>query len=169
MTQRIPVVLNPNNKQHIPLADADTIRPSDIPVSPDSGNTVQVRTNGIYVGTEAVSEYAAQYVDAVNGNDATGDGTGTNPYKTIARAVDNMVPGTRGYTVFCHDGQDHVLPSRVVQGISDGEAFVTVDGTDYRQRITTGAVEAARDNTTGVVYHGDIPVTIDAAFLYKNG
>lgn len=346
MTQRIPVVLNPNNKQHIPLADTDTIRPSDIPVSPDSGNTVQVRSNGIYVGTEAVPEYAQQYVDSVNGDDANGDGSRANPYKTIARAVQNMVAGTRGYTVFCHDGQDHVLPSRVVQGISmnitsypslqdsypllqriqqawydkyktilthvtidkvfdmatlipdrinpidngnaggpygwmmglvsvngniafnsvkfkcgrrdmdvpvngmlraamlcdydlpgpvsyninyseitlgslpllvqrgagsnltlnvfgtsitgvedtvgkpvyikgwgsdaprvsamvggisDGEAFVTVDGTDYRQRITTGAVEAARDNTTGVVYHGDIPVTIDAAFLYKNG
>lgn len=346
MTQRIPVVLNPNNKQHIPLADADTIRPSDIPVSPDSGNTVQVRSNGIYVGTEAVPEYAQQYVDNVNGDDTSGDGSQASPYKTIGRAVQNMFPGTRGYTVYCHDNQEHVLPSRVLQGvsmtitsypslqesagllkriqqawfdkygtvlttvtidgvydmativpdrvnpvsnndpggpymwacglvpvngsiamsgvkivcgrqgmdvpvngvlraamlcdydlpgpasftinyceitlgslpllvqrgagsnitlnvfatkitgvedsvgkpvyikgwgsdaprvtamvggISDGQAFVTVDGVEYRQRITTGAVEAARDNTTGVVYHGDIPVTIDAAFLYKNG
>lgn len=346
MTQRIPVVLNPNNKQHIPLADTDTIRPSDIPVSPDSGNTVQVRNNGIYVGAEAVPEYAHQYVDSVNGDDANGDGSRANPYKTIARAVQNMVAGTRGYTVYCHDNQEHVLPSLVLHGVSmtitsypslqesaellkriqqawfdkystsvttvtidgvydmativpdrvnavsnkypggphmwacglvpvngsivmssvkivcgrrgmdvpvngvlraamlcdydlagpgsftinfceitlgslpllvqrgagsnitlnvfatkitgvedsvgkpvyikgwgsdaprvtamvggiaDGKAFVTVDGVDYRQRITTGAVEAARDNTTGVVYHGDIPVTIDAAFLYKNG
>ncbi len=346
MAQRTPVVLSPNNKQHIPLGDTDTIRPSDVPVSTDSGNTVQVRTNGIYVGTEAVPEYAAQYVDAVNGNDTTGDGTKANPYKTVARAVNNMVPGTRGYTVYCHDGQEHVIPSRVVQGISmnftsyptlqdssallyriqqawfdkygllltiptvdgvfdmatlvpdrinpldttnaggpygwvcglvsvngnitfnsvrlkcgrrdmdvpvngmlraallcdydlpgpvsyninysdiilgsmpllvqrgagsnitlnvfgtsisgvedsegkpvyikgfgsdaprvsamvgglsDGVPFVRVDGVDYHQRITTGAVDAARDNTTGVVYHGDIPVTIDAAFLYKNG
>mgnify|MGYP003240826451 CR=1 FL=1 len=346
MAQRTPVVLNPNNKQHIPLGDTDTIRPTDIPVSPDSGNTVQVRSNGIYVGTEAVPEYAAQYVDAVNGNDTTGDGTKANPYKTVARAVNNMVPGTRGYTVYCHENQEHAVPSRILQGvsmsitsypslqdnmellrriqqawfdkygglltvytiagvfdmatlipdrvnpisntapggpygyvtglvmvngaltlnsvkvacgkrdmdvpvtrmlraamlcdndlvgpaayninyceinlgsmpllvqrgagsnltlnvygtaitateddggkpvyikgwgsdaprvtamvggISDGVPFVTVDGVDYRQRVTTGAVEAARDNTTGVVYHGDIPVTIDAAFLYKNG
>lgn len=328
------------------MSDADTVRPSDVPVSPDSGNTVQVRPNGIYVGTEAVPEYAQQYVDAVDGNDTTGDGSKANPYKTIARAVDNMIPGTRGYTVYCHDGQEHVFPSRVVQGISmnftsyptlqdsypllkriqqawldkygtlltvstidnvfematlipdrvtpvnnvdaggpyawmtglvsvngtvsfnsirllcgrkamdvpvtamqrasmlcdydltgpvsyninysevvlgslpllvqrgagsnstlnvygtkitaveddigkpvyirgwgsdaprvtamvggitDGVPFVTVDGVDYRQRVTTGSVEAARDNTIGVVYHGDIPVTVDAAFLFKNG
>lgn len=347
MTQRIPVVLSPNNKQHIPLADADTIRPSDIPVSPDSGNTVQVRSNGIYVGTEAVPEYAKQYVDSVNGDDANGDGSRANPYKTIARAVQNMVAGTRGYTVYCYENQEHVLPSRVLQGVSmtitsypslqdnaellqriseawfakypgsilprntiagafdmatlipdrvnpinnvdpggpygfvqglvmangslnlstvklrcgprsmdvpvngllrgamlcdndlvgpasytlnycevtlgsmplmvqrgagsnatlnlygtrvtgvadsvgdpvyikgwgsdaprvtamiggesAGTMFVTVDGVDYYQRKTIGAADYARDHTTGVVYHGDIPVTIDAAFLYKNG
>lgn len=345
MTQRIPVVLAPDNKQHTPLADEDTIRPSDIPVSPDDGNMVQVRGNGIYIGAEAAPDYAQQYVDSVNGDDVTGDGSRENPYKTISRAIDNMVPGTSGYTVYCYENQEHVLPSRVLQGVSmtitsypslqdnaellqriseewfskygtflttftidgaydmativpdrvnavrndypggpqmwacglvpangsismlcvkiacgrrgmdvpvngvlraamlcdydlpgpasynisycevtlgsmplltqrgsgsnitlnvyatkitgvkdsvgnpvyikgwgsdaprvmamvggifDGQDFVTVDGVEYRQRITTGAAEAARDNTTGVVYHGDIPVTIDAAFLYKN-
>lgn len=346
MTQRIPVVLSPNNKQHIPLGDTDTIRPSDVPVSTDSGNTVQVRSNGIYVGTEAVPEYAQQYVDSVNGDDTNGDGSKANPYKTIARAVQNMVPGTRGYTVYCYENQEHVLPTRVLQGVSmtitsypslqdnapllrriqqawfdkygtimtmpaiagafdmatiipdrvnpinttdpggpygyvqglvmangtlnfssvkiscgprsmdvpvngflrgallcdddlvgpasyninysditlgsmpllvqrgagsnialnlfgtsvtgvvddvgnpvyikgwgndaprvtamiggedDGSLFATVDGVDYYQRKTIGAADYARDHTTGVVYHGDIPVTIDAAFLYKNG
>lgn len=346
MAQRTPVVLNPNNKQHIPLGDTDTIRPSDVPVSTDSGNTIQVRSNGIYVGAEAVPEYAQQYVDSVNGDDTSGDGSRDKPYKTIARAVQNMVAGTRGYTVYCYENQEHVVPSRVLQGVSmtitsypslqdnypllsrirqawfdkygtiltipvitgafdmatlipdrvnpinntdpggpygyvqglvmvngslnltsvklhcgprsmdvpvtgllrgamlcdndlvgpasytvnycevtlgsmplmvqrgagsnltlnlygtsvtgvadsvgdpvyikgwgsdaprvtamvggeaDGSLFVTVDGVDYYQRKTSGASDYARDHTTGVVYHGDIPVTIDAAFLYKNG
>lgn len=345
MTQRIPVVLGPDNKQHTPLEGGDTLRPQDIPVSSDDGNTVQVRSDGIYVGAEAVPDYAQQYVDAENGDDVTGDGSRENPYKTISRAIDNMVPGTSGYTVYCYENQEHVLPSRVLSGISmtitsypslqdnadllqriseawfdkygiipttatidgvydmativpdrvntvsndypggpymcacglvmvsgalamnsvkivcgrrgmdvpvngvlraamlcdydlpgpasysihyceitlgslpllvqrgsgfnttlnvyatkitgvedsvgkpvyingwggdaprvtamvggesDGMEFVTVDDVDYYQRKTTGAVEAARDNTTGVVYHGDIPVTIDAAFLYKS-
>lgn len=312
MTQRIPVVLNPNNKQHIPLADADTIRPSDIPVSPDSGNTVQVRSNGIYVGTEAVPEYAQQYVDNVYCHDnqehvlpsrvlqgvsmtitsypslqesagllkriqqAWFDKYGTvlttvtidgvydmativpdrvNPVSNndpggpymwacglvpvngsiamsgvkivcgrqgmdvpvngVLRAAmlcDYDLPGPASFTInYCEItlgslpllvqrgagsnitlnvfatkitgvedsvgkpvyikgwGSDAPRVTAMVGGISDGQAFVTVDGVEYRQRITTGAVEAARDNTTGVVYHGDIPVTIDAAFLYKNG
>lgn len=168
MTQRIPVVLNPNNKQHIPLADTDTIRPSDIPVSPDSGNTVQVRSNGIYVGTEAVPEYAQQYVDNVNGDDTSGAGSNItlNVFATKITGVEDSV----GKPVYIKGwGSDAPRVTAMVGGISDGQAFVTVDGVEYRQRITTGAVEAARDNTTGVVYHGDIPVTIDAAFLYKNG
>jgi hypothetical protein len=36
MAQRTPVVLNPNNKQHIPLGVTDTIRPTDIPVTIDA-------------------------------------------------------------------------------------------------------------------------------------
>lgn len=118
MTHRIPVVLDPDNKQHTPLADEDTLRPQDIPVSPDDGNMVQVRSNGIYVGAEAVPDYASQYVDTENGDDVTGNGSRQNPYKTISRAIDNMVPGTSGYTVYCYENQEHVLPSRVLSGIS---------------------------------------------------
>lgn len=118
MAQRIPVILNPNNKQHLPLADADTIRPSDIPVSTESGNTVRVRTDGIYVGAEAVPEYKNQYIDAVDGDDKTGDGSKTKPYRTINRAISNMIQGTQGYVIYCRDNQEHVVPSRVVRNIS---------------------------------------------------
>jgi hypothetical protein len=346
MAQQKPIILSADNKQHLPLAQGDTLSVASIPLSSNEGNLIQAREDGLYVGTEAVPEYAQQYVDADGGDDVSGDGSISNPYKTIARAINNMVPGTRGYTVYCHDNQEHAVPSRILQGISmsitsypslqdnlglllrirqawfdkygtvltmptiagvfdmatlipdrvnpinntdpggpygyvtglvmvngaltlnsvkvacgkrdmdvpvtglsraamlcdhdlvgpaayninyceinlgsmpllvqrgagsnltlnvystaitataddggepvyikgwgrdaprvtamiggisDGVQFVTVDGVDYRQRVTTGAVEAARDNTTGVVYHGDIPVTIDAAFLYKNG
>lgn len=94
MTQRIPVILDPDNKQHTPLAP--------------------------------------RYISKAGGGDAP-------------------------------------RVSAVVGGESDGSLFVTVDGIDYYRRKTIGAADYARAYTTGVVYHGDIPVTVDAAFLYKNG
>lgn len=118
MAQKIPVVLNGDSKQHIPLSDSDTIRVGDIPVSAASGNIIQQRSDGLYAGVQAPPNYTAQFVDNESGSDTTGDGTRAAPYATIAKALSNMVPGTRGYTVYCHEDQEHVMPSRFLEGVS---------------------------------------------------
>lgn len=118
MAQKIPVVLNSDNKQHVPLADADTIRVGDIPVSSASGNIIQQRNDGLYAGVQAPPNYTSQFVDKDAGSDTTGNGTREAPYASIAKALSNMVPGTRGYTVYCHEDQEHVMPSAVLEGVS---------------------------------------------------
>lgn len=65
-------------------------------------------------------------------------------------------------------GSDAPRVTAMIGGEVGDTKFVTVDGVDYYQRKTAGAADYARDHTTDVVYRGDIPVTIDAAFLYKS-
>lgn len=52
------------------------------------------------------------YVDAVNGSDTTGDGSATNPFKTIKKAIDSVPVG--GYaTINLKSGQVHKITSLI--------------------------------------------------------
>lgn len=113
-----PIVYDQESNKHSPLVAGDTLVPSSIPVDNRPYNAIEVSADGLYVSTEAPVLYAEQYVDAINGDDGTGEGTFARPYRTVNRAIDNMIPGVGGYVVYLYEGQEHVLPARVVQGIS---------------------------------------------------
>lgn len=111
MAQRKPIVLHPNGREHMPLAAGDKIETSSIPISGQAYNTIQVMDDGIYVGSAPAPTFASQYVNAATGNDDTGQGTEPLPYRTIARALRNLVSGVSGYYIYVHVGQTHTLPN----------------------------------------------------------
>lgn len=117
MVQKIPVVITDTTDSHEILSEEDTIRVNDIPISKESGNTIQARPDGIYAGAEAPPDFRSQYVDNLRGSDTTGDGTRAKPYQTISRALDNTIPGTGTYTIYCYENQEHVLRSRTLSGV----------------------------------------------------
>lgn len=56
-------------------------------VSVDTGNLLEMRPDGIYYGIQAPADKSNIYVDCVDGNDTTGDGTKAKPYKTLNKAL----------------------------------------------------------------------------------
>lgn len=117
MAQRKPIVLHQNGREHMPLAAGDKIETSSIPISGQAYNTIQVMDDGIYVGSAPAPTFASQYVNAATGNDDTGQGTEALPYRTIARAVRNLVSGVSGYNIYVHVGQTHTLPNAALNRV----------------------------------------------------
>lgn len=80
-------------------------------ISPQSGNRIEVRDDGIGVWDEAPPNLATQYVDAVGGNDGNA-GTQASPLRTVAQAMRNIVNLSSGYgtfTIALRAGQTHVI------------------------------------------------------------
>ena len=108
---------NSNNKEGI-----------GIRVSPDKGNLLQQRKNGLYYGIEAPPNLANLYVDAINGVDqhpeeVEGAGTRAKPLKTFAYANKVAFEGT-SRTIYLMADQDHVVPSSAPAYIKSG--YLTV-------------------------------------------
>lgn len=108
---------NSNNKEGI-----------GIRVSPDNGNLLQQRTNGLYYGIEAPPNLSNLYVDAINGVDqhpeeVEGAGTRAKPLKTFAYANKVAFEGT-SRRIYLMADQDHVVPSSVPAQIKAG--YLTV-------------------------------------------
>ena len=108
---------NSNNKEGI-----------GIRVSPDKGNLLQQRKNGLYYGIEAPPNLANLYVDAINGVDqhpeeVEGAGTRAKPLKTFAYANEVAFEGT-SRTIYLMGDQDHVVPSSTPAYIKSG--YLTV-------------------------------------------
>ena len=108
---------NSNNKEGI-----------GIRVSPDKGNLLQQRKNGLYYGIEAPPNLANLYVDAINGVDqhpeeVEGAGTRVKPLKTFAYANKVAFEGT-SRTIYLMGDQDHVVPSSAPAQIKSG--YLTV-------------------------------------------
>ena len=135
---------NSNNKEGI-----------GIRVSPDKGNLLQQRTNGLYYGVEAPPNLANLYVDAINGVDqhpeeVEGAGTRAKPLKTFAYANKVAFEGTTR-TIYLMADQDHVVPSSVPAQIKSGYLVVSVYGPlfDSYKLVHTnnvGAYVAMRDD-----------------------
>lgn len=70
-------------------------------VSPDNGNLIEVRNNGIYYGTSAPEELRNLYVSSVSGNDSN-PGTREAPLRTIQAAVDKLIDSPVRYTIWLH-------------------------------------------------------------------
>ena len=109
---------NSNNKEGI-----------GIRLSPDNGNLLQQRKNGLYYGIEAPPNLSNLYVDAVNGvdqhpEDVVGAGTRAKPLKTFTYANSIALEGTRR-TIYLMADQDHIVDSARASNIKDG--FLTVD------------------------------------------
>lgn len=115
---------NSNNKEGI-----------GIRVSPDNGNLLQQRKNGLYYGIEAPPNLANLYVDAINGVDqhpeeVTGAGTRAKPLKTFAYANEVAFEGT-SRTIYLMADQDHVVPSSAPARIKSGYLQVHPYGPIY--------------------------------------
>ena len=66
---------------------ADFMKIDQLKVSPDSGNLIEKRANGLYYGIQAPADLTNLYVDAVGGNDKN-PGTKALPFKTLQKALD---------------------------------------------------------------------------------
>ena len=115
---------NSNNKEGI-----------GIRVSPDKGNLLQQRTNGLYYGIEAPPNLANLYVDAINGVDqhpeeVEGAGTRAKPLKTFAYANSVALEGTTR-TIHLMADQDHVVPTTNQASIKPGTLNVRMYGPVY--------------------------------------
>lgn len=114
MAQKIPVVLNSDNKQHVPLAQGDTIRAQDIPLSSSGGNLLDRREDGLYYGVVAPADVTNLYVDSSSGDD-TNPGTRALPLRTIRAAV-ARVSSSQSNTIWLRAGLEYILPSLAVDG-----------------------------------------------------
>ena len=115
---------NSNNKEGI-----------GIRVSPDKGNLLQQRKNGLYYGIEAPPDLANLYVDAVNGvdqhpADVAGAGTRAKPLKTFTYANSIALEGTRR-TIYLMADQNHIVDSANASVIKSGYLTVNPYGPTY--------------------------------------
>lgn len=111
MAQQKPIILSVDNKQHLPLAQGDTLSVASIPLSSDEGNLIQAREDGLYYGITAPADISRQYVSASKGNDTTGDGTRSKPWKTVQRAIDVIASrqASGSYVIYLRAGETFSL------------------------------------------------------------
>lgn len=83
----IPIILGVDEKDQHPLNTGETLIPSSIPISPDGGNLLENRGNGLYYGMQAPPDIANLYISGNYGDD-TNPGTKDNPLKTLNRLSD---------------------------------------------------------------------------------
>lgn len=114
MAQKVPVVISDDKTQHVPLGDKDTIRSSDIPLSKDSGNLIELRDDGVYYGITPPADVANLYVDNVSGSD-NNPGTRAAPLQTLAAAFAKVSSGQNN-TIRLKAGGSFVMPSASVDG-----------------------------------------------------
>lgn len=86
---KTPIVLGTNGDRHEPLnpLQGQAIIPASIPISPDGGNLLENRGNGLYYGMQAPPDIANLYISGNYGID-TNPGTKDNPLKTLDRLSD---------------------------------------------------------------------------------
>ena len=77
----------------------------EIKFSSDSSNLVRLKDDGVYYWVNP-DKYAL-YVDAVNGNDDTGTGDMSSPFRTIQKALSVIKPKTIGTRIFVKENQTH--------------------------------------------------------------
>lgn len=82
-----------------------------VAVSPDGGNQIELRDNGLYVGNQVRADKANFYVSSTSGND-NNDGSKNSPFRTIYRAfnaaVENKSNGV--YRIFLKAGEYFEFP-----------------------------------------------------------
>lgn len=158
-----------NLKNFIIESTTGKVKNSLIPVSPDAGNLITMRPNGIYYGTQAPADLSNIYVDSVYGND-NNPGTRDRPLRTMARwcqmmnyRVDKIVG------VNLRAGQDHLLPPILVT--DNGKLYIKVYDDPYMDgdKSTTRAIDPS-GALDGFVYQNYAVEYINRArlhFCYK--
>ena len=81
----------------------------EVKFSNDPSNLVRIKDDGVYYGgNPGVNlDKIELYVDAVNGNDTTGTGDISSPYRTIKKALSVIRPKTIGTRINIKEGQTH--------------------------------------------------------------
>ena len=73
-------------------------------VSPDAGNLLEQRANGLYYGTQASADIRNLHVSSVSGNDSN-SGTREAPLRTIQAAVDRLKDAPVRYGIWLKAGE----------------------------------------------------------------
>lgn len=107
------------------------------------------------------SALSADFFVSLSGNDSTGDGSASNPWRTIARAVNSGIPAAGGDSVLVMDGEYSGM-TMITRGFS-APVSVRAQNT-YRARLTNiaGGMEAIR-----VYVNGSANLTIEG-FVISN-
>ena len=114
--------------------------PLHVAVSPDNGNLLQERANGLYYGIEAPADLSNLYVDSLLGDD-TNAGTEVAPFLTLNKAL-SLVDGTLNQTIRLKAGDDrpdYVLDSEkamtagMLTIMAYGDTYI--DGAIYTQKM----------------------------------
>lgn len=84
---------------------------ADVQLSPDSGNLLTERSNGLYYGLTAPPEIAVLYVSTSLGNDAN-PGTEAQPLQTIDRAFQLQVNAPVNYVILLRAGETFTQTTR---------------------------------------------------------
>lgn len=77
----------------------------EVKFSNDPSNLVRIKDDGVYYGVNP--DKSELYVDALNGNDTTGTGDISSPYRTIKKALSVIKPKTIGTRINIKEGQTH--------------------------------------------------------------
>lgn len=91
-----------------------------IAISPDAGNLLNLRDNGLYYGIVAEKKINNLYV--ANEGDDSAEGTRANPLRTIREAFSRQKIGT-SFTINLKEGQIHEWRSSWGNAISRGKQF----------------------------------------------
>lgn len=91
----------------------DSLKKSDgklgLQISPDEGNLLELRDNGVYYGQ--IAKVGAYYVDYQNGSDSN-DGTISAPFKTFYHAVNQIKENTNNVVIYLKEAQEHIVHSQ---------------------------------------------------------
>lgn len=84
MAYQAPLKYNPAAAVHEPMSSTsgDEVAPDYIPVSPQTGNTLSRRSDGLYAGN-VWENGGVIYVSSSTGTDANGSGGRTQPFRTL--------------------------------------------------------------------------------------
>ena len=82
-----------------------------VALSPDAGNQLELRNNGLYYGNIVKANNSAVYVSSVSGND-NNDGSKASPFKTIHRAINEIAANKSNglYRIFLKAGEYFEFP-----------------------------------------------------------
>ncbi|MBC8952943.1 hypothetical protein [Xenorhabdus sp. PB62.4] len=86
--------------------------PLSVVLSPDEGNLLTLRPNGVYYGQQASADVSNLYVDSVAGDDKN-QGTQAQPLKTLATAI-NKVREDQSNNIYLRCGGEYLWPSFAV-------------------------------------------------------
>jgi len=136
-----------------------------------TSNTVAITTSGL--------AYSSVYVDATNGNDATGDGSQENPYKTLPTAMIALTGSGTMYLKGNFTISDYLYvpasgtvnarttitnwPGETPVITYSGASGIIVDEADY---VTISGLTINANGNTGIEYKNTDYFTVDGCTIY---
>ena len=100
---------------------------NNIIIDPDTNNLLTKTSNGLLVELKAAPDVTNQYVSSSTGNDTTGDGSQSKPFKTIRRALNRVPDHTEvwihlysGDTFDFTDGADGYVENGTLSQVNSG-------------------------------------------------
>lgn len=106
--------------------DGTKANPLNVKLSPDSGNLLSLRDNGLYYGTQAAADVSTLYIDPGAGNDSNVGNTPQAPLKTLSEAS-RRVRADQTSTFALRAGQTFVMDWNI-EASGGATRYITVYG-----------------------------------------